>query len=133
MPGVPVRLNARGRNALRVIWPMQPRDPTPFLGLDVRHWQRFGTGLVHGQGGLDLYFDQLLQCDLWQRDLTRLPREAAVAISRALAVGDRAFSAATAPDERGLLEGWRHNHPDPSWWWSRVPARGPLLQALLDQ
>ncbi|WP_432499131.1 hypothetical protein [Kineococcus gypseus] len=108
-----------------------PREPSALLGLQVREWQRFAAGFAHGEGGLDLYFHALGERDRWQRDLARMPRDAAVAISKALAVGDRAFSAATAPDELGLLQRWiRPELLAGSWWWSRVPAHGPLLDAL---
>ena len=128
--GVPVRLNARGRSAVRALRRPAPRDPSPLLGLQVRQWQRFGAGLAHGQGGLDLYFHALGERDRWQGDLARMPRGAAVAISRALAVGDRAFNAATVPDELGLLQRWSWHGGVGSWWWSRVPAHGPLLEQL---
>ncbi|WP_432575129.1 hypothetical protein [Kineococcus sp. SYSU DK005] len=115
---------------MRALRQPTPRDPSPLLGLQVRDWQRFGAGLAHGEGGLDVYVHALEERDRWQRDLGRMPRGTAVAISRALAVGDRAFSAATVPDELGLLQRWSWHAGVGSWWWSRVPAHGPLLDAL---
>ena len=96
----------------------------------MRDWRRFGPGLARDRRGADVYVQTLTERDTWQRDLGHLPHVAAVLISVALREGDRAFIAATIPDELGLLEPWVDRNTQSSWWWTRVPARGPMLDAL---
>ncbi|WP_432549480.1 hypothetical protein [Kineococcus esterisolvens] len=45
-------------------------------------------------------------------------------------MGDRIFGAATVPDELGPLQRWTWRGSTRSWWWSRVPGHGPLLEQL---
>lgn len=128
----PVRLNAHGRAAVRTRR-RTLTDPVLELNQEMTRWRRFGPGLARDERGLEVYVQTLMDRDEWQRDLAHLPHSTAVIIGTALVEGDRAFAAATVPDELGLLTPWVDRPVQASWWWTRVPRRGLLLEALHDR
>jgi hypothetical protein len=97
---------------------------------ELNNWARLANRVGRYPMTVDDYTNDLCSRDYLELVLRRVPTDARPWLSQSLAPLDDAFRGGTVDDDRRVLARFFRIDRDSAWWWTRIPAAGPLAEYL---
>jgi hypothetical protein len=96
----------------------------------LRDWAALASSVERYPLTVDDYTNDLCSRDGLALVLDGCPEPLRAKLAALVEEADRAFRAGTLEDAEGRLARYFRIGPESGWWWSRVPASGPLATYL---